>query len=179
MKFDPKTKNTTVLLDKLKFPNGVALSRGGDFLLFVETTTCKLYKLWLKTAKAGRVEVVTEFVGFPDNIKRNGNGEFWVGINSRRGRLVEWLISNPWIGKSMVRFLPVDITKARTFLARLVGRKGMGVRLDRDGNVVEVLEFSKWKEVSEVHEENGYLWIGSVVMPYLVRDKTSISSYLI
>ncbi|XP_042055650.1 protein STRICTOSIDINE SYNTHASE-LIKE 2-like [Salvia splendens] len=62
MKFDARTRKTSVLVDKLKFPNGVALSRNGDFLLSVETTTCKLYKLWLKTRN---VEVVIEFLGFP------------------------------------------------------------------------------------------------------------------
>lgn len=160
MKFDPRTRKTSVLVDKLKFPNGVALSKNGDFLLFVETTTCKLYKLWLKT---GNLEVVTEFLGFPDNIKRNRNGEFWVGINSRRGKLVRWLISNPWIGKAVVRYVPLDVTKIR---AHWPSGRGMGIRLDRNGNVVDVLEFRKWKEVSEVHEENGSLWIGSVIKPF-------------
>ncbi|KAG6430990.1 hypothetical protein SASPL_109065 [Salvia splendens] len=160
MKFDPRTRKTSVLVDKLKFPNGVALSKNGDFLLFVETTTCKLYKLWLKT---GNLEVVTEFLGFPDNIKRNRNGEFWVGINSRRGKLVRWLISNPWIGKAVVRYVPLDVTK---ICAYWPSGRGMGIRLDRNGNVVDVLEFRKWKEVSEVHEENGSLWIGSVIKPF-------------
>ncbi|KAL1548743.1 protein STRICTOSIDINE SYNTHASE-LIKE 2-like [Salvia divinorum] len=157
MKFDPRTRKTSVLVEKLKFPNGVALSRNGDFLLFVETTTCKLYKLWLKT---GNLEELMEFPGFPDNIKRNRNGEFWVGINSRRGKLVRWVISNPWIGKAVVRYVPLDVTKIR-------GRGiGMGIRLDRNGTVVDVLEYGKWNEVSEVHEENGSLWIGSVIMPF-------------
>ncbi|KAG6427946.1 hypothetical protein SASPL_112194 [Salvia splendens] len=102
MKFDARTRKTSVLVDKLKFPNGVALSRNGDFLLSVETTTCKLYKLWLKTRN---VEVV-------------------------------------------------------------IDGRAMGIRLDRNGNVVDVLEFGKWKEVSEVHGENGSLWIGPVIKPF-------------
>ncbi|XP_057785093.1 protein STRICTOSIDINE SYNTHASE-LIKE 2-like [Salvia miltiorrhiza] len=171
MKFDPRTRKASVLVNNLKFPNGVALSRSGDFLLFVETTTCKLYKLWLTPARYGEVEVVTEFFGFPDNIKRNRNGEFWVGINSRRGKLLQCLISQPWIGNAVVRFVPWDVTRLRSYWAGLVGRNGMGVRLDRNGNVVEVLDFHRWKEVSEVHEEEGSLWIGSVVMPFSITHK--------
>ncbi|KAK6124854.1 hypothetical protein DH2020_041388 [Rehmannia glutinosa] len=178
IKFEPKTKKTTLLVNNLKFPNGVALSQSGDFLLFVETTTCKLYKFWLKTSKAGNLEVIAQFPGFPDNIKRNRNGEFWVAINSHRGKLFEWLISNPWIGNTLVRVSPVDVTKLHSCLARLIGGNGMGIKLDRDGNVVEVLDSSKgkkWKFVSEVEEENGNLWIGSVTRSVIVKDK--ISSY--
>lgn len=178
MKFDPQTRESSVLLHNLKFPNGVALSKDGDFLLFVETTTCRLYKYWLKP---GNLEVVTELPGFPDNIKRNRNGEFWVGIHSRRGRLSEWIISHTWIGNAVVRFLPLDATKILTCLAKLVGGNGMGmgIRLDRNGNVVEVLECSRWEKVSEVHEENGYLWIGSVVTSFSVRDSFPNSSNFI
>ncbi|KAI3444341.1 hypothetical protein Pfo_001006 [Paulownia fortunei] len=179
MKFEPKKKKTTLLLDNLNFPNGVALSKSGNFLLFVETTTCRLFKFWLKTAKAGNLEVIAQFPGFPDNIKRNRNGEFWVGINSRRRKLLEWLISNPWIGNAVVRVFPVDITKLHSRLARLIGSAGMGIRLNGDGNVVEVLDSSKgkrWKFVSEVEEENGNLWIGSVTRSFVVKDKISTSS---
>ncbi|PIN18318.1 putative alkaloid synthase/Surface mucin Hemomucin [Handroanthus impetiginosus] len=178
VKFEAKSKKTTLLLDNLRFPNGVALSKSGDFLLFVETTTCKLYKLWLKTPKVGNVEVIAQFPGFPDNIKRNKNGEFWVGINSRRGKLLEWVISNPWIGNALVRLFPIDITKAHLCLARLIGRYGMGIRLDENGNVVEILDSSKgkrWKFVSEVDEENEDFWIGSVTNSFVVREKTSIT----
>ncbi|KAK4412871.1 protein STRICTOSIDINE SYNTHASE-LIKE 2 [Sesamum alatum] len=165
MKFEPKTKKTTILLNNLKFPNGVALSKNGNFLLFVETTTCRLFKFWLKTPKAGNLEVVAQFPGFPDNVKRNSIGEFWVGINSRRGKLLEWLVSNPWIGNVLIRVSPVDVTKIHSHLARLIGGRGMGIRLDGDGNVVEVLDSSKgkrWKFVSEVEEYDGNLWVGSV-----------------
>ncbi|KAK6124668.1 hypothetical protein DH2020_041590 [Rehmannia glutinosa] len=116
IKFEPKTKKTTLLVNNLKFPNGVALSQSGDFLLFVETTTC--------------------------------------------------------------RVSPVDVTKLHSCLARLIGGNGMGIKLDRDGNVVEVLDSSKgkkWKFVSEVEEENGNLWIGSVTRSVIVKDK--VSSY--
>ncbi|GFQ08684.1 protein strictosidine synthase-like 10 [Phtheirospermum japonicum] len=157
MKFEPKTNKTTLLVDNLKFPNGVALSKNGDFLLFVETTT-------------------SQFPGFPDNIKRNRNGEFWVGINSRRGKILEWLISNSWIGNFIVRVSPIDVTKLHLRLAHLIGHFGMGIRLNRDGNVVEVLDANtgkRWKFVSEVEEENGDLWIGSVTRSFVVKEKIS------
>ncbi|KAL7138372.1 hypothetical protein ABFS83_10G158600 [Erythranthe nasuta] len=173
MKFEPTTNKTTILLDNLKFPNGVALSQNGEFLLFVETTTCRLFKFWLKTAKAGNLESVAQFPGFPDNIKRNRNGEFWVGINSKRGKVLEWVLSKPGIGNAVVGLIPVDITRLYSRLARWIGNSGMGIRLDGNGNVVEVLD-SRWKFVSEVDEENGNLWVGSVIRDFVVREKISI-----
>ncbi|KAL8489363.1 hypothetical protein ACS0TY_024833 [Phlomoides rotata] len=177
MKFDVKTRKTSLLLNNLKFPNGVAVSKDGDFLVFVETTTCRLFKLWLKTPKVGNVEVIYQFPGFPDNVKRNENGEFWVGINSRRGKFLEWIISNPWIGNTLVRVL--DVTKIYSCLVRFIGKTGLGIKLDGIGNVVEVLDSNKgkrWKQVSEVNQRNENLWIGSVTMSYVVKDKIPTTS---
>lgn len=36
LKYDPITKETTVLLRGLQFPNGVTLSKDGSFLVFCE-----------------------------------------------------------------------------------------------------------------------------------------------
>ncbi|KAK4485508.1 hypothetical protein RD792_008150 [Penstemon davidsonii] len=171
MKFDPSTNKTTLLLDNLKFPNGVSLSQNRDFLLFAETTTCRLYKYWLKKPKSENLELITQLPGFPDNIKRNKNGEFWVGINSKRKKSTELLISNPWIGNALVRYIPIDFTKLYYRLVDLIGSNGMGIRLSVDGNVVEVLDSKRWKFVSEVEENNGSLWIGSVTRDFVIKEK--------
>jgi Strictosidine synthase len=36
LKYDPKTKKTTVLLRDLQFPNGVSMSKDGSFFVFCE-----------------------------------------------------------------------------------------------------------------------------------------------
>ncbi|KAH0747448.1 hypothetical protein KY285_009105 [Solanum tuberosum] len=182
MKYDMKNKQVSILLKNLKFPNGIAISKHGDFLLFVETTTCKIFKLWLKTSKAGSVEVVSELPGFPDNIKRNKKGEFWVGVNSRRSKLLDWVLSKNWIKNNLVK-IPFDITKAHSFLANNgFGGGSLAIRLSEDGHVVEILEDPKrkrWKFVSEVHEMNGNLWIGSVKLPFAIKEKvTTLEKFL-
>ncbi|KAF5938279.1 hypothetical protein HYC85_025785 [Camellia sinensis] len=52
MKYDPQSKETTVLLENLTFPNEVALSKDGDFILVADTTNCKIMRLWLKSSKS-------------------------------------------------------------------------------------------------------------------------------
>ncbi|CAA6672515.1 unnamed protein product [Spirodela intermedia] len=53
MRYDPATKKTAVLLRGLQFPNGVAVSSGGDFVLVAETTKQRVLRFWVKGSKAG------------------------------------------------------------------------------------------------------------------------------
>lgn len=182
LKYDPRTKEVEVLVENLMFPNGVALSKNGDFILISETTHCRILKFWLIKPKSGQVEVFAELPGFPDNIKRNEKGEFWVAINSRRGKVLKWILSYEWIRKSFGfmtthQLLPFDITNAYSYLADFFGRS-LAVKFDENGGILKKLEDRKgkrWKHVSEVfEEENGNLWIGSIKIPSAVMLKVSI-----
>ncbi|KAI8525312.1 hypothetical protein RHMOL_Rhmol13G0220800 [Rhododendron molle] len=84
LKYNPSTKETTVLVRNLQFPNGVSLSKDGLFFVFCKVVPARLRKYWLKGEKAGTSEVMAILPGFPDNIRTNEKGEFWVAINSRR-----------------------------------------------------------------------------------------------
>ncbi|PSS01746.1 Protein STRICTOSIDINE SYNTHASE-LIKE 2 like [Actinidia chinensis var. chinensis] len=175
MKYDPQSKETTVLLSNLTFPNGVSLSKDGDFILVSETTNCRILRLWLHhSSNAGKVEIFTELPGFPDNIRRNPKGEFWVGIHGRRGRFLKWVISHHWIGNALTK-LPFDMTRLYSYFARW-GGIGLAMRLSEDGEVLEVLEdksINGWKCVSEVEERDRDLWIGSIRMPFVAYKKRS------
>ncbi|GAB2237452.1 hypothetical protein Droror1_Dr00015354 [Drosera rotundifolia] len=168
MKYDPTTKETTTLLSNLTFANGVSVSKNGVFVLALESTRCRVNKYWLKTSKAGTSEVVTQLPGFPDNIRMNLKGEFWVGIYSRRSKFLEWILSFRRLGNIFVR-LPFEPLK---LVSSFISRKsvGMAVKLSEEGDVVlQVLEekSGKLRFVSEVMENEGDLWFGSVVMPFV------------
>lgn len=168
MKYDPATKQVTVLLENLSFPNGVALSEDGNYILLAETTSCRILRYWLKTSKAGTIEIVAQLPGFPDNVKRSPRGGFWVGIHSRRKGISKLVLSFPWIGNVLIK-LPIDIVKIHSSLVKLSGNGGMAMRISEQGNVLEILEEigrKMWRSISEVEEKDGNLWIGSVNMPY-------------
>ncbi|GAB4843930.1 hypothetical protein Ancab_013894 [Ancistrocladus abbreviatus] len=167
MKYDPGSKQVVVLLNNLTFPNGVALSQNGQSVLVMESTSCRVLRYWLQTAEAGNVEVLTQLPGFPDNIKRTSKGEFWVGVYSRKGKVLEWALSNPWLGETFVS-LPLNTMKLASAIARLRAI-GLAVKLSEEGDVLEVLEerSGSLKFVSEVEEKDGDLWFGSVVLPYV------------
>ncbi|KAJ8760089.1 hypothetical protein K2173_010945 [Erythroxylum novogranatense] len=170
MRYDPKSQEVSLLLGNLSFPNGVALSEDKSFILLVETTKCRVMRYWLQTPKAGTLEVLALLPGFPDNIKRSPRGGYWVGMHSRREKLLEMLLSRPWIGKALVK-LPFDVVKAHAALAKFRG-SGLAVRLSEEGEVLESFEEIDGEglsSVSEVMEEDGKLWIGSVSSPFAGR----------
>ncbi|XP_077220952.1 calcium-dependent phosphotriesterase superfamily protein [Tasmannia lanceolata] len=162
LRYDPSSKTTHVVLDGLAFPNGVQISRDQTFLIFTETTNCRLMRYWLEGPKAGEVEVFANLAGFPDNIRLNEKGQFWVAIDCCRTPAEEVLSHNPWI-RSIYFRLPMKLN----FLAYLVGMKTYTVitLFDERGEILEVLEDQRgevMKLVSEVKEVDGKLWIGTV-----------------
>lgn len=174
LKYNIHTKETTVILKDLYFPNGVALSKNKEFLIFAETSTCRVLRLWLQPSeKAGKLEVFTELPGYPDNIKMNDKGEFWVALWSRKvPDFSSWLPSNSRI-RNAVRMITFKVTKLLLFITKSKG-SGVAVKLSENGDIVQIIEDKLgkvWKYSSEVHERDGYLWIGSVVMPYAVEIK--------
>lgn len=110
--------------------------------------------------------MLAELPGYPDNINRNSKGEYWVGIYSKRGKFLKWLLSFPWVGKTIVK-LPFNAVELVKLFVRLRAT-GLAAKLDENGNVVKLLEDTsgKLKFVSQVVEKDGNLWFGSVILPF-------------
>ncbi|KAL6976200.1 Protein STRICTOSIDINE SYNTHASE-LIKE 13 [Sarracenia purpurea var. burkii] len=162
LRYDPPTRTTHVVLDGLAFPNGVQLSKDQSFLVFTETTNCRLMKYWLDGPKTGTVELVADLPGFPDNVRMNDKGQFWVAIDCCRTRAQEVLTHHPWM-RSVYFRLPIRMR----YLARLMGMRMYTVisLFSEEGEVLDVLEDNEGKVmklVSEVREVKGKLWIGTV-----------------
>ena len=127
LKYDPATGKTSVVLEGYSFANGVALANDESYLLFAETGTYSVHKLWLIGDKSGTVETVMENLpGFPDNINRNADGTFWLGLVSPRSPSVDALAGKPFVRKIVPR-LPAAFRPKPL-------RYGFVVRIDGDGN---------------------------------------------
>ncbi|GKV29132.1 hypothetical protein SLEP1_g38094 [Rubroshorea leprosula] len=162
LRYDPPTKTTHIVLDGLAFPNGVQLSKDQTFLLFTETTNCRLKKYWLEGPRVGTAELVADLPGFPDNVRINEKGQFWVAIDCCRTAAQEVLSHNPWI-RSVYFRLPIPMS----YLGRMMGMRMYTVisLFSEKGEILEVLEDPEgvvMKLVSEVREAKGKLWIGTV-----------------
>lgn len=167
MKYDKSTKEVTVLLRGLAFANGVAISKDRTFVLVAETNNGKIIRYWLKGPNAGKSDVFAVAPGFPDNIRRNSKGEFWVALHSKKGPLANLITSNSWIGKTLLK-LPLTFKQLHKLLVLEV--HATAIKLSEEGQVLEVVEDCEGKGlrfISEVEENNGKLWFGSVLMPFI------------
>ncbi|XP_050379464.1 protein STRICTOSIDINE SYNTHASE-LIKE 10-like [Argentina anserina] len=91
MRYHPDSGVVDLLMDNLAFPNGVAASLDGNFVLVTQTTSKNIMRYWVRGPRVGQSEVFATTQGFPDNIRRNINGEFWVAENSNgRGKVAKF-----------------------------------------------------------------------------------------
>ncbi|CAE5956889.1 unnamed protein product [Arabidopsis arenosa] len=168
LKYNPKTKKTTTLVRNLQFPNGLSLGKDGSFFIFCEGSIGRLRKYWLKGEKAGTSEVVALLHGFPDNIRTNKDGDFWVAVHCHRNIFTHVMAHHPRVRKF---FLKLPISVKFQYLLQVGGwPHGVAVKYSEEGKVLKVLEDSKGKvvkAVSEVEEKDGKLWMGSVLMSFI------------
>lgn len=168
LKYEKNTKNTTVLLTGLAFPNGVALSKDKSFVLVAEPTRFRILRYWLSGPKAGSSEVFAETPGAVDNIRRNEKGEFWCAMYTKKTFFSYFGFTYPWFGKAMLKLFTFD--QLNTLLLGGKPYYGIVIKLSENGELLEVLEDSKGKKVtfiSEARERDGKLWLGSIATPHI------------
>lgn len=122
-------------------------------------------RYWLKGENKGKLELFAALPGYPDNIRRAKNGDFWVAIHAQPNVVTKLALL---VRRGLLK-LPISITSLYTKAARYLA-KGMIIRLSPDGVIKEVLEDYQGKVVklvSEVEEHDGKLWMGSVILPQI------------
>ncbi|CAD6229106.1 unnamed protein product [Miscanthus lutarioriparius] len=107
-----------------------------------ENVPCQAFRYFLRGARAEQYELLTDLPGYPDNVRRDGKGGYWVALNQEKQRL--------------------DATPATAPVKHLVG-----VRLNADGVEVEELTAAKGVTLSDVAEIKGKLWLGPVELEYV------------
>jgi sugar lactone lactonase YvrE len=159
LKYDPMTKQTTVLLEGLYFANGVALSTDEDFVLVAESYHYQLTRYWLKGPKKGTSEIFADnLAGFPDNITRDEQGHFWVGLFTTRLSFVDQMHSNPWLASTMAK-IPQSLLSG----ASAPAKHGLVAELSPQGELI-----GSWHDpegslygITTAVSHNGYLYIGT------------------
>lgn len=104
LRHDIQTGETVVLARGLNFPNGVTLGPDEAYLLVTETGTARVHRLWLTGERAGKLEVFADNLpGYPDNVRFDGTGTFWVALPSRRSPLLDATAHQPWLRRVVAR----------------------------------------------------------------------------
>ncbi|MEX0307950.1 MAG: SMP-30/gluconolactonase/LRE family protein [Ruegeria sp.] len=123
---------TEKIAEGFVYANGIALSPNEDFLLIAETGRARVHKLWLTGPKAGTQGVLLDNLpGYPDNIKAQGDGTYWMAFASPRVP-AEKLMPYPFLRKVIWRLGPM-VRPAPI-------HRGMMVQFDGDGNILRTLQ---------------------------------------
>lgn len=163
--YSPKTKKVTTLIDGTYFGNGVVLSKNEDFILMTETTKYRIIKYWLEGEKKGETEVFMDNLpGFPNGISRRKDGSFWLGFSTRRNDALDKI--HPKIGmKRIVYALP-------EFMQPKQDKFGLVLNISEQGEILSSLydiTGTVIPEAGSVKENNGYLYIGGDIVPYISK----------
>jgi sugar lactone lactonase YvrE len=169
LSYDPKTKQTTVRMQALRFANGVALGPDDAFVLVNETISTRILRLWLKGPKAGETEVfINGLPGYPDNLsyydKGAGEGIFWVALPSTRIELMDNIAGQPFLRKMLLR-LPESLVGVKP------SNVGWIIGVDVDGAIRHNMrdETGAYANITSVNQFNGHLLLGSITMKSVGR----------
>jgi sugar lactone lactonase YvrE len=158
LRYDPRTKETRVLLRDIWFANGVALSYDEDFVLVCETYRYRVLRYWLQGPKAGTFDVfVDNLPGFPDNLSRGDWGLYWLPLFTVRNPTVDWLHPRPFAKKVVSKLPRVFWPKPQPI--------GFVVALTTTGNVLRTFQDPEGRHVRQVttaREWHGSLYLGTL-----------------
>jgi sugar lactone lactonase YvrE len=158
MSYDPRTKQTRVLLRDIYFANGVAVSPDQSFVLVNDTGSYRVQRYWLTGPKQGQSDIfIDNLPGFPDGISSNGRDTFWLALVNRRDAALDSLHPHPFLKKVVWR-LP-------NFLQPNIKRYAFALALDTNGKVVRNLQDSSpqcFAQIANVVEHKGMLYFGSI-----------------
>lgn len=150
-----------VILDRLAFANGVALSADETYVAVAETGGRAVIRSWLKGARTGQSDpLATELPGYPDNISRGTDGLIWVTIGSPRDPILERLMRSPVPLRRLAGKLPEAIQPKPRRTARVMAFRDGG-ELVHDVSC----DATHFHVATGVREHRGRVWLGSLVEP--------------
>ncbi|VYS60068.1 unnamed protein product [Arabidopsis thaliana] len=160
MSFDPTTKVTRVLLRDLYFANGVSMSPDQTHLVFCETPIRRCSKYYIN---GGRVELFIQGLpGYPDNIRYDGDGHYWIAMPS--GVTTLWKLSMKY------PFLRKITAMAAKYGYEPMFMENAGVlQVDLDGNPIAYYHDQALSHITTGVKIGNYLYCGSLWHSHILR----------
>ena len=162
--FNPKTRQTKVMLKDLAFANGVAFGPDEDYVLINETHRHRIRRLWLNGPKAGQDDIFVDGLpGYPDNITFNGKDRFWVAMPHTRDATIDSLSDNLTIRKILSR-LPHSLFPLPEPIGFVVG-------IDLNGKITDNFQdrTGKFRKLTSAIEHQNALYLGSLENSAIVK----------
>ncbi|XP_052469700.1 adipocyte plasma membrane-associated protein-like isoform X1 [Carassius gibelio] len=171
LEYDTESREVTVMMENLRFPNGIQLFPDEESVLVAETTMARIRRIHVSgLIKGGMDTFIDNLPGFPDNIRRSSSGGYWVSMSAVRPNpgfsMLDFLSQRPWLKKLIFKLFSQDT------LLKFVPRYSLVVELQDGGSCVRSLHDPHGMVaayISEAHEYNGQLYLGSFRSPYLCK----------
>jgi len=164
---EPASGRTSVLMQNLCFPNGVALSGGEQHLFIAETGEYRIWKVAVTgrnldartlaaTGDARARVIAANLPGFPDNLTRSADGRLWTGLTKPRSAVIDGMSGRPWLRAVTLR-LPSSLWP-------IPAAYGHVIAFDEEGRVLADLQDPSGRiaETSGVTEHGGRLYVHSL-----------------
>ncbi|XP_060781521.1 adipocyte plasma membrane-associated protein [Neoarius graeffei] len=171
LEYDTETKEVAVMMENLRFPNGIQLLPDEESVLVAETTMARIRRIHVAGLNKGGMDTFIENLpGFPDNIRRSSSGGYWVAMSAIRPNpgfsMLDFLSERPWIKNIIFKLFSQET------LMKFVPRYSLVVELRDGGTCVRSFHDphgTVTAYISEAHEHNGHLYLGSFRSPYLCK----------
>ncbi|CAI5655104.1 adipocyte plasma membrane-associated protein isoform X1 [Oreochromis niloticus] len=171
LEYNTETKELTVVMEDLRFPNGIQLLPDEESVLVAETTMARIRRVHVAGLNKGGMDTFMDNLpGFPDNIRPSSTGGYWVAMSAVRPNpgfsMLDFLSQRPWIKKFIFKLFSQDILMKfvpRYSLVAELHDGGVCTRSFHDPNGLVAAY------ISEVHEHDGSLYLGSFRSPYIAK----------
>lgn len=165
--WDPVTRQTEVIADRLYYPNGIVVMPDGQSVLVSETFRYAIQRIWINGPRRGEIEVFADNLpGMPDGMQLDADGRLYIAMLGQRSGLLRAVRAQPIWTKLIVK-LPGWL--------RPDGGRTTGFVLVMDVETRTVLDTyhdgdGALNYVSSVAlDPDGRLWFGSTYGAYAAR----------
>ena len=152
--------STEVVVKNYVSPNGVCTSHDGQSILVASTGLFRVDRLWISGPKKGQLEpVLQDLPGYPDNMNRASDGNYWMSFVAMRTPVSDLLMKYPAMRRRMTKELPVD----EWFVPQL--NVSCVLKFTDSGEVLKVLwdeSLENYPMVTSINEHEGSLYLSGV-----------------
>ena len=152
--------STEVVIKNYVAPNGVCTSQDGQSILVASTGLFRVDRLWISGPKKGELEtVLADLPGYPDNVNRASDGNYWMSFVAMRTPVSDLLMKYPAFRRRMTKELPVD----EWFVPQL--NVSCVLKFTDSGEVLKVLwdeTLENYSMVTSINEHEGSLYLSGV-----------------
>jgi sugar lactone lactonase YvrE len=150
-----------VLVESLRFANGVALAADESYVAVAETGGRSVVRRWLTGSREGQVgDLFTDLPGYPDNIALGSDGLVWVSIASPTDPVLERLMRAPLPLRRVAARLPEALQPSVKRTVRVMAFDDHGATVHDRSVPTEAYHL-----VTGVREHHGRVWLGSLQEP--------------